>query len=248
MNRAQRRQMAKQNRGRAASGPRPQSPVSPAIAAMARNNVLEIIGQGRTPARAREVAVSALFLSDHLIRRFETDHEMPQPLACEAGCDYCCYNLVEVTPPEALLIGHALMQDLAPAARDQVQANLARSLELTAGKTKAAIAAIRRELPCPLLVERRCAAYRARPLVCRAMHGLDRERCETEWRTGSLAASPHYGHRHEIALSVSAGLREACRTLGLQDGVLNLARALDDFFRQADPVAQWLTGEEVFTP
>ena len=67
-----------------------------------------------------------------------------------------------------------------------------------------------------------------------------------ELRTGSLAGSQYYAHRHEIALSVSAGLKEGCRAAGLQSGPLNLTRALHDFFTQENMVERWINGEEVF--
>ena len=105
---------------------------------------------------------------------------------------------------------------------------------------------MRAELPCPLLRDRRCSVYPVRPLVCRAMHAIDRERCAAELSAGSLAGSTYYSHRHEIAVSVSAGLRKGCRAAGLQSGALNLAQALHDFFTQENPVERWINGEEVF--
>jgi hypothetical protein len=80
------------------------------------------------------------------------------------------------------------------------------------------------------------------------MHGLDREGCVRELRTGSLAGNQYYAHRHEIAVSVSAGLRDGCKAAGLQSGVLTLAQALNDFFTQENPVERWITGGNVFGP
>jgi len=154
---------------------------------------------------------------------------------------------VELTAPEALLIGHHMNQDFPQAEKDLVLATAARTVEITYGKSQTAIAAMRPELPCPLLRDRRCSVYRVRPLVCRAMHALNRERCEAELRTGSLAGSQYYAHRHEIAVSVSAGLRDGCRAVGCQPGPLNLARALRDFFAQEHPVERWISGENVFS-
>jgi Fe-S-cluster containining protein len=224
----------------------PGARVNPGIAAAAQGNVVEIIGQGRVPERALELAFSAYFLADHLTRRFEAEQDLPQPVACREECDACCYNRVELTPPEALIIAHHIAGNFSAAEKEAVLANLARNLARTQGQDPAAVAGMRAELPCPLLRDRRCSVYPVRPLVCRAMHGLDRERCAGELSTGSLAASTYYAHRHEIALSVSTGVREGCRAAGLQSGALNLAQALDDFFSQGNPVERWINGEEVF--
>jgi len=153
---------------------------------------------------------------------------------------------VELTPPEALLIGHHIAENFSEAEKETVLANLARNLARTAGKSPAAIAAMRAELPCPLLRERRCSVYPVRPLTCRAMHALNRERCAAELSAGSLAGSQYYAHRHDLAVSVSLGLREGCRAAGLQSGTLNLTRALNDFFTQGNPVEKWISGEEMF--
>ena len=232
----------------AARGSRPTARVNPDIAAAAQDNVGSIIGQGRVPERALEIAVSAFFLADHLVWRFEAEHDLPHPIACREECDACCYNRVELTPPEALFLGHHIAQHFSQAEKDLLLAHVDRIIEIIARMGKAESAARRREIPCPLLRNRTCSVYPARPLVCRAMHGLDREGCVRELRTGSLAGNQYYAHRHEIALSVSAGLQEGCKAAGLQSGTLNLTRALHDFFTQENAVERWIKGEEVFGP
>jgi Fe-S-cluster containining protein len=248
MNREQRRKMAKQARsGRGAARSKgPVSRIDDRLAAAARDNVIQIVNQGRSESRALEIAASAFFLADHLAGRLEAESPLPQPIACQAGCDACCYNQVELTPPEALLIGHHIEKYFSEAAKDLLLGHVARILQLTTGKGKTEIAARRRQIPCPLLAKRTCSIYPIRPLVCRAMHGLDAARCETELRAGSLAASSYYGHRHEIAWSVSAGVLEGCREVNCQAATLNLAQALHDFFSQENPVERWIRGEEVF--
>jgi Fe-S-cluster containining protein len=225
---------------------KPHAPGPSPITQLARDNVLEIIRQGRGLAQVLEIANSACVLAQHLTWRLEAENPLPQPLACQAGCDACCHNLVELTPPEALALGHHIRQHFADAARARVLSQVAKNLTLAAGKTKAALALIRRELPCPLLFGGKCSLYPLRPLVCRAMHGLNRERCAAELASGSLAGSQYYPYRHDIALAVSAGVLEGCRRAGCQSGTLDLARALHDFFTQKNPVERWVAGERVF--
>lgn len=220
--------------------------INQGISRAARENVVAIVQQGRVVDRALEIATSAFFLVEHLIWRFEAENPLPQPLACQEGCDACCHNLVELTPPEALLIGHHISRHFSEADKELVLSQVARNLALAAGKTKVALAAARQDLPCPLLRDRRCSVYPIRPLVCRAMHGLSRERCEVELRSGSLAGSQYYAHRQEIALLVSAGVLEGCRAAACQGGTLDLSRALQVFFSKENAVERWIMGEEVF--
>jgi Fe-S-cluster containining protein len=218
------------------------------LADRVKDLVVGILSCGRDDAAALAVADHAHSLADHLISYFESENPLPQPIACRAGCDCCCYNLVELTPPEALLIGDFIDQHFSAAEKKVLLDRVARTLARTAGQSKAAIAARRGDLPCPLLRDRQCMVYPVRPLVCRAMHGLDAARCEAELQSGSLAASSYYAHRHEIAVSVSAGVREGCRAAGCQSDTLNLAQALHDFFTQDNPAERWIIGEEVFIP
>lgn len=247
MGKASKRKKSGKHSPEAARRARPEGRLNQGIVQMARDNVVEIANKGRGLEQALEIATSAFFLSEHLTQRFEAENPLPQPVACKPGCDACCHNLVELTPPEALALGQYIRRHFPEAARDRVLSRVAQNLALAAGQTKAALAAMRRALPCPLLHGRACSVYPLRPLVCRAMHGLDQERCGAELRSGSLAGSRYYAHRHEIALSVSAGLLEGCGALGCQSGTLDLARALHDFFKQENPAESWLAGKQVFT-
>jgi Fe-S-cluster containining protein len=248
MGKASQRKKSGRNRPSAGAAHRalPSGQINPGIVQLTRDNVVQIINQGRGLNQVLEIATSAFFLAQHLTRSFEAENPLPHPLACLESCDACCHNLVELTPPEALLIGHHISRHFPQAEKDRVLSQVAKNLALAAGQTKAALAAGRHALPCPLLRHRTCSVYPIRPLVCRAMHALNREGCEAELLSGSLAGSQYYPHRHEIALSVSAGLLEGCQILGCQAGTLDLARALHDFFNQGDPVVSWLNGEAVF--
>jgi Fe-S-cluster containining protein len=237
------------NRRSAGSASRalPASPVNPGIVRAARENVFEIVNQGRVLDRALEIATSGFFLAEHLVWRFEAENPLPQPLACQEGCDACCHNLVELTPPEALLLGHHIHRHFSDGEKDLVLTQVAKNLALAARKSKVALATLRQELPCPLLRGRRCSVHPIRPLVCRAMHALNRERCEADLLSRSLAGSQYYAHRHEIAMSVSAGIIEGCREVGCQDATLSLDRALRDIFSQENCVERWVAGEAVFS-
>jgi Fe-S-cluster containining protein len=248
MGKASKRKKSGKNRRSAGADHRalPTGKIDPDIVQATRDNVVEILNQGRVLERALEIATSGFFLAEHLTRRFETENPLPYPLACQESCDACCHNLVELTPPEALLIGHHISLHFPDVKKDRVLSRVAKNLALAAGKSKAALATVRHALPCPLLHGRSCSVYPIRPLVCRAMHGLNREGCEAELNSGSLAGSQYYAHRHEIAISVSAGLLEGCRAVGCQVKTLSLDRALHDFFHQENPVENWLNGVAVF--
>jgi Fe-S-cluster containining protein len=222
------------------------SAIDEGLAQKAQETVIHIIQAGRTARKAWEVAFSAFMWADHLFDRLESETPLPRPLVCQTGCSFCCFNQVEVTPPEALLIGDFVEHWFTAAEKAGLRESLNRGILIKAGKSKKEIAHLRRELPCPLLRDDRCAVYRVRPLVCRAMHSLDAKQCELEWESNSFRGVEHYAHRQEITASLAQGLLAGCREMGCQSGTLDLVQALRDFFQAPSPLEQWIQGQQVF--
>jgi Fe-S-cluster containining protein len=221
------------------------TPIDQQLAHLQQAKVMEILHQGAaTGEKALELALSAVYFADHVIQAVEAANLLPQPIACEEGCYFCCCNQVELTPPEALSLGHFVELYFAVEKKKELMAALHRSLNLQAGKSKEEMARIRP--PCPLLKEGKCAAYPARPLVCRAMHSLDAKACAAAYKKRDLTSPPYYAHRHEIYFSISQGLLAGCQAMGCQAAPLELAQALLDYFAQPRPVERWLQGKKVF--
>ena len=215
------------------------------LADLQKAKVLEILHQGTAAGeKVLELALSAAYFADHVVNMVEAATPLPQPLACTEGCDFCCHNQVELTPPEALSLGHFVDLYFTTEKKKELMATLQRSLDLQAGKSKEEIGRIRP--PCPLLRDRKCSAYPARPLVCRAMHSLDAKKCEAGYKNRDLTSPPYYAHRQDIYFSVSQGLLAGCREVGCQAAPLELSRALLDYFTQPQARERWLSGEKVF--
>lgn len=208
---------------------------------------MEVISGGRTAEKAVEVGLSALVWADHALARFDWENDLPRTISCAAGCDYCCFSQVELTPPEALIIGQAVERHFSPAEQDRLRERVGRALAAMAGKSKREIAASRRDLPCPLLQGRKCLVYPVRPLVCRGMHSLEADKCASSLLAGDLTSGAYYSQRHDLVRAIARGLAAGCRTLGCQSGSLDLAQALQDYFSQPDPAARWIKGEAVFS-
>ena len=220
--------------------------VNQRLAELQKERVREMMQGEKTRDQALELAFQVLASADHLVSRFEAENALPQPIVCQLGCHFCCFNQIELTPPEAFLMGDYLDRQFSPQEKNQLRDNLTATLKRKSGQSKTEIARRRMDFPCPLLRDGRCAVYPVRPLVCRAMHSFDAARCEKELRSGDLAPTEFYAHRYEIILSLGAGLLDGCRALGCQAGSLDLAGALLDFFTQTRVVERWLAGEQVF--
>jgi hypothetical protein len=98
------------------------------------------------------------------------------PVACAAGCDFCCHLRVSVFEHEAVAVLHHLRTRLpqtdVAAAEQRIVENATRIDAMTVAQHYAA------RMPCALLVDGRCCAYEARPSACAAHHSLSRARCE----------------------------------------------------------------------
>ncbi len=169
---------------------------------------------------------------------------------CRPGCHYCCYEQVNVTPPEVFaLVAH-------------IEANWSGSRMRSFRKTLAAAAETSRNLGheayfaarirCPLLdADGRCSAYPVRPLMCRAYNSLDVAACELAASNASKPARERgvrtNGTIHGIMDGAFGGLKEALNKSGRQDFLPSLTVALHQALENPDLKSRWLAGEQAFS-
>lgn len=220
--------------------------LDPELSARFAAGAIELLRSEPTLERVQDLARTAIYYADHCLARLEAEQPLPQAVACEPGCDACCHNQIELTGPEALLLGSFLEARFSPAQRQDLGQRAEHSLARRAGLTKIQVAAQRAQHPCPLLQEHRCLAYEARPLVCRAMHSLDAAACFQELADPLHPVVPFYSHRQIIYVSLSHGLVQVCRVFGLEAGPLDLAQVVLFFCQRPEEISRWLRGERVF--
>lgn len=180
------------------------------------------------------------------VRSFEAAHPLPEPVACGPGCSSCCYNQVELTPPEAFLLADFLSQRVAPAHLAGLVAALEEELNRRRGLSPPELARRRREFPCPFLSQDHCGIYPVRPFTCRAMHSLDADHCRRSLEADTLVPDRYYDHRHDFAQALSRGLMEGAHGLGCQATPLELITALTLILGDPQALPRWLKGEAVF--
>lgn len=225
---------------------RPWATVDEDIAGRVKTMVVEALGSFRSMEMALEVTRQALRFADQLIEAFESANPLPRPVACQPGCTYCCHNQVELTPPEVFGISQVIRFYFPPEKQERIKEKTLRQAALKVGKSKAELAATRQAQPCPLLEEDNCAVYPWRPFMCRAMHSLNREHCRTSFAAGDLTGEEYYLHRSVFPISLSAGLAQGFRIVGVQAPVLELTQALGRVLLEPWLAERWLAGEEVF--
>ncbi len=154
------------------------------------------------------------------------------PVACQAGCAFCCHLRVMVTASEVFGL-LAYLRDTLDAESWQAfdQRLHAAASEVHSWSPQQRLT---QNLPCPVLINGRCSGYAARPLNCRSYHSLDREACEASFNDpGNLALGhPQYSAVARVHEGVQGGFRDGLAQLG-QDAsqvelVTALCEALDD--------------------
>jgi len=98
-------------------------------------------------------------------------------VSCAAGCAHCCYQLIPISPAEAVFIDKLVQQMSRPRrrriergmefARENFESHV-RGAQPAVGDVDRAYFDLR--VPCPFLEDNRCSIYHMRPLACREYH------------------------------------------------------------------------------
>lgn len=174
-------------------------------------------------------------------------------LACRAGCAWCCHVQVGIAAPEALRIANYLRASLLPAGssfsggQPDILGHRLRALDArTRGLDADARAAAR--LPCAFLLNRQCAIYPVRPLLCRAWNSLAATACQANLRQPDNVPIPTDEDRRLLVGQVALGLDDGIWDVGLgEHGIdLDLTAAVRLALEEHNAARRWLADEPVF--
>ena len=169
------------------------------------------------------------------------------PIACAAGCDFCCHLRVMATAPEVFALLDYLLVNLDEHAFAAFERRLVETDRRLRGLSADEI--LRTNIACPVLVDGFCSGYAARPLNCRSYHSTSRAACEDSFNHPEDLDRGHpqikaLAHVHQ---GTQAGFLSALEHAGYDarqyELVTALAEALDDPTTRDRLVA----GEPVFS-
>jgi Fe-S-cluster containining protein len=144
------------------------------------------------------------------------------PIACAAGCTFCCHQRVGIFPYEAMALYKYLRTQQPPAEvtaiEQRILANARRIDALTADEHR------RANLACAFLQAGRCSAYAVRPQACAAYHSTSRRHCEQAFANPADMGTPRNSRPALLELQMhSTALRDATRA-GLEAAGLPAAQ------------------------
>ncbi len=173
--------------------------------------------------------------------------------SCAAGCAWCCYQQVAVSPAEAIAIAHYLATTLSPAALDELKAKIAALDERTRGLGIWARAKL--QTACVFLKNGQCSIYSARPLRCRGVYSRDAGHCQRVQENpdsvyGNRALhgkpGPYPREPAQIMDAALSGLARACNERGLSWEALELTAAMRIALEEPAVGDRYAKGEGVF--
>ena len=212
-----------------------------------RRAARERLAADRSIAGAVGAVEEAASWAEALAARALAESPPERPVACAAGCAFCCHGKVVATAPEVLRVAAHLEASLEVEALAAMRARIAAAAARTRGMTRAERAALR--APCPLLEEGRCSVYAVRPLACAGWISLDAAACERAFETSLATAEvPIHPAPHAIATATVAGLTLGLGDAGTDGAWLELVDGLSIALGEPGAGAAWLAGDPVFAP
>ena len=168
-----------------------------------------------------------------------------RPIACTAGCCFCCHLDVEVSASEILLLTDAIARaEDAQTIADRVRAARERVADRTVAERKSA------SIPCPLLADDgTCRVYPLRPLACRAWVSCDLDACRTNWEMPEAGIRvPLSGPLRHWAARIAEQIQARQQRMGLAAGTYELIRALDIALHTPGIGTLCLDGDDTLAP
>ncbi len=185
-------------------------------------------------------------LFDELTAKDETVSEGVEKLACEQGCNHCCYRQVAVSAAEALAIGTFLRLSIPEEGVDMVAQAISGLAAEVIGKSPSERAWMK--FPCPLLTDGDCAVYSIRPLQCRSTCSTNASLCALGLEEGEDPDIEALTAQVDLYKSTLAVLMKVETELGFETGPLDLIPALSIVLSDDTAAPRWLQGEDVFGP
>ena len=235
MNRAERRRQSREDRERIARGLEAGRADGREVIALMR--VLhELIAEARDAGTVAPV-MSFLHANMRAAERSAPGHL----LACRRGCTHCCHTFVSARAPEILFVKGAIPgRD-----REEVRAAVETAYRVTGTLPPLDRGATAQ--PCPMLRDRACRVYQARPMTCRMAVSQSAEICARAFAPGADPETiPIPEYYPTLRRGYSIALAGALRRAGFPAWSYEYNAGMRTALARPDAEAAWLAGEDVF--
>lgn len=127
--------------------------------------------------------------------------ESDAPLACEAGCFYCCHLNVDTTVEEANYIKENYIAEKGESRYQEILKKAEERFEITGKPGRTQEEKENTRIPCMFLHGTLCSIYEYRPLQCRSMNVADKQPCiNSFYGKGDTNTPFHMGPKLMVSL------------------------------------------------
>lgn len=151
-------------------------------------------------------AVSVLYnnIDQILNQLIHLAHEGGTSIDCKAGCSYCCHQQVYAVGYELEYLNNYLVENLNNTSQNDVRERILSKRSKKIGLNENEINKLRE--PCPLLINKKCIAYKARPMACRIYLSTNLASCIDLYN--KIEDEEHFPKVVEFALKTGRMLNE----------------------------------------
>lgn len=210
-----------------------------------RQVTIESLHKRPTTTQVIELVDNTHVEAAQIVSRMLTHYPDVPPVACRAGCAWCCYKSIAVSPPEVLRIAAHLRATLAPEELAAVRERITDLDEQTRAMSSHERAHAR--LPCALLADHCCTIHPVRPLTCAGWNSVDVNECKADWldpeSSDEITANVV---QIEAFQAMRLGMDLGSEELRLESDTLELTTALPIALDTPDAAERWLAGERLF--
>ena len=203
-----------------------------------RQATIESLKQRPTTTQVIELVDNARTGAAHVVRRMLAHYSNVPPVACRAGCAWCCFKSIAVSPAEVLRIAAHLRATCSPDELAAVRERIADLDDQT--RTMSSIQRTHARLPCALLADQRCTIHAVRPLTCAGWNAVDVNECKADWldpeSSEEITANVV---QIEAFQAMRLGMDLGSEELGLESDTLELTTALRIALDAEDAAERW---------
>lgn len=215
------------------------------------SSVAEPFRTGVNGVNVRHSAHQALRSLDLLLAKrsmlLESEERPSQVLACQQGCNHCCYLRVTERAPVILALAYYLKKKLESDALEALMTRVNDYCNLRQKLTPLQV--VRTRMLCPLNVDGLCIGYEYRPFSCRSHHSFDRKTCEKAVLQPEIDTmipqDPVRIHAQSICAHPAA---DVMAKFGLQQEELEFIPALRIAMERDSVLEEYLEGRDPMAP
>lgn len=207
-------------------------------------HVLEALREERSAMSVVRLALAAQRTCQDTAQSFPP--ETLACLACQSGCDYCCYPPVSAAVPEVANIVAYVLSQLPEEEQQRLIDRVGQvytQVNPMTGQERAST-----NVACPYLNQGKCSIYPVRPLSCRGFNSGSKEACQTVYEQARTDLPiPAFLPLLASAQGLKEGLLSGLKQAGLKNPLVDLVRASHKLFEELeDNLDGWLGGQDVF--